>query len=42
MTDAVVVAPEVADALAASRAVVALETTLVSPGFPEAEGAEVA
>ncbi|MBW3593206.1 MAG: pseudouridine-5'-phosphate glycosidase [Actinobacteria bacterium] len=42
MTGALVVAPEVADALAERRAVVALETTLVSHGFPIPEGAEVA
>lgn len=42
MTDAVAVAPEVAEALAERRPVVALETTLVSHGFPAPEGAEVA
>ena len=36
------VAPEVAAALAAGGAVVALETTLVSHGFPGGEGLEVA
>ena len=36
------VAPEVEAALAAGRAVVALETTLVSHGFPEGDGAAVA
>jgi pseudouridine-5'-phosphate glycosidase len=36
------VSPEVADALGAGRAVVALETTLVSHGFPPGEGARVA
>jgi pseudouridine-5'-phosphate glycosidase len=36
------VAPEVAEALAGGRAVVALETTLVSHGFPRGEGLEVA
>ena len=42
VTDAVTVAPEVAEALAERRPVVALETTLVSHGFPASEGAEVA
>lgn len=37
----IVVAPEVAEALAENRAVVALETTLVAHGFPPEEGAEV-
>ncbi|HMI22215.1 MAG TPA: pseudouridine-5'-phosphate glycosidase [Gaiellaceae bacterium] len=36
------VAPEVRDALDSGRAVVALETTLVSHGFPGAEGLDVA
>jgi pseudouridine-5'-phosphate glycosidase len=36
-----VVAPEVADALAAGRPVVALETTIVAHGFPAGEGLEV-
>jgi pseudouridine-5'-phosphate glycosidase len=36
-----VVAPEVADALAADRPVVALETTIVAHGFPAGEGLEV-
>jgi pseudouridylate synthase len=36
------VSAEVADALAAGRAVVALETTLVSHGFPGTRGVEVA
>ena len=36
------VAPEVADALEAGRAVVALETTLVAHGFPAGAGLEVA
>jgi pseudouridine-5'-phosphate glycosidase len=35
------IAPEVADALAAGRGVVALETTLVAHGFPAGEGAAV-
>jgi pseudouridine-5'-phosphate glycosidase len=35
------VAPEVADALAAGRPVVALETTIVAHGFPAAAGLEV-
>ena len=38
----VVVAAHVADALAAGRPVVALETTLVTHGFPHPEGLEVA
>ena len=38
----VVTAREVSDALVDRRPVVALETTLVSHGFPEGEGAEVA
>ena len=36
------VAPEVRDALAAGRPVVALETTLVAHGFPAGEGLDVA
>jgi pseudouridine-5'-phosphate glycosidase len=36
------VAPEVAEALAAGRAVVALETTLVTHGMPHPDGLEVA
>ena len=36
------ISPEVNDALEARNAVVALETTLVSHGFPPGEGAEVA
>ena len=36
------VAPDVRAALAAGRAVVALETTLVSHGFPDGEGLDVA
>jgi pseudouridine-5'-phosphate glycosidase len=41
-SDAVMrVADEVAEALAAGRGVVALETTLVAHGFPPGEGAEV-
>jgi pseudouridylate synthase len=36
------VAPEVRDAVAADRAVVALETTLVAHGFPAGEGLDVA
>jgi pseudouridine-5'-phosphate glycosidase len=36
-----VVAPEVADALAADRPVVALETTIVAHGFPAGEGIAV-
>jgi pseudouridine-5'-phosphate glycosidase len=35
------VAPEVADSLAAGRPVVALETTIVAHGFPAGEGLEV-
>ncbi len=42
MTDLLRVAPEVASALADGEPVVALETTLVSHGFPRGEGAEVA
>ena len=42
MTDLVDVAPEVALALADGHPVVALETTLVSHGFPRGEGAPVA
>jgi len=38
----VIVAPRVAEALAARRPVVALETTLVTHGFPHPEGLEVA
>ena len=41
MSDLVVVAEEVADALASGGAVVALETTLVAHGFPHPEGAGV-
>ena len=42
MTEGLVtVAPEVADALATGRPVVALETTLISHGFPPGEGAAV-
>jgi pseudouridine-5'-phosphate glycosidase len=41
-SDAVtLVAPEVADALAAGRPVVALETTIVAHGFPAGDGLEV-
>lgn len=42
MSSLVRVAPEVEEALAAGRAVVALETTLVAHGFPRGEGAAVA
>ena len=42
MNDLVRLSPEVAEALADRRPVVALETTLVSHGFPPPEGAEVA
>ena len=42
MIELVRVAAEVADALDARRPVVALETTLVSHGFPAGEGADVA
>ena len=42
MTDPIRVAPEVAAALADGTPVVALETTLVSHGFPRGEGAAVA
>ena len=41
MSDLLVVAEEVREALAQSRPVVALETTLVAHGFPPPEGAEV-
>jgi pseudouridine-5'-phosphate glycosidase len=41
VTDLLVVTPEVREALERRRAVVALETTLVSHGFPAGEGAEV-
>ena len=41
MNELMVVAPEVADAIAAGRPVVALETTLVAHGFPPGEGVEV-
>jgi pseudouridine-5'-phosphate glycosidase len=41
VNDLVVVHPEVREALSAGGAVVALETTLVSHGFPAGEGAEV-
>jgi pseudouridine-5'-phosphate glycosidase len=40
--DLVLMAREVSEALVERRPVVALETTLVSHGFPEGEGAEVA
>jgi pseudouridine-5'-phosphate glycosidase len=42
VSDLVRIAPEVAAALAEGRPVVALETTLVSHGFPHGEGASVA
>jgi pseudouridine-5'-phosphate glycosidase len=42
LSDVVAIAPEVAEAVAGKRPVVALETTLVSHGFPAPEGAEVA
>ena len=42
MSGLLVLAPEVEDALARGRPVVALETTLVSHGFPAPEGAGVA
>jgi pseudouridylate synthase len=42
VSDLVLIHPEVAAALEAREPVVALETTLVSHGFPAAEGAEVA
>ena len=42
MTDLVVAADEVRDALRQRRAVVALETTLVAHGFPAGEGVAVA
>ena len=42
MSGALSIAPEIRDALADRRAVVALETTLVAHGFPRGEGAEVA
>jgi pseudouridine-5'-phosphate glycosidase len=41
-TEFVVVAPEVAEALAAGGAVVALETTLVTHGLPHPDGVEAA
>jgi pseudouridylate synthase len=41
VNELLVVRPEVRDALKARRAVVALETTLISHGFPPGEGAEV-
>jgi pseudouridine-5'-phosphate glycosidase len=41
VSDLLVVADEVREALAQSRPVVALETTLVAHGFPPAQGAEV-
>ncbi len=41
MSSLVVIAPEVREALQERRAVVALETTLVSHGFPAGEGAAV-
>jgi pseudouridine-5'-phosphate glycosidase len=41
VTDLLAVHPEVRDALDRRRAVVALETTLVSHGFPAGDGAEV-
>jgi pseudouridylate synthase len=41
VSDLLSVAPEVADALAGRRAVVALETTLVAHGFPPGEGLDV-
>jgi pseudouridine-5'-phosphate glycosidase len=40
--DPIVIADEVAEALFAGRGVVALETTLVSHGFPHPQGVEVA
>jgi pseudouridylate synthase len=42
MTARFVIAPRVAEALAAGRGVVALETTVVTHGFPPAEGVGVA
>ncbi len=42
MSDPVVVAPEVREAVAARRPVVALETTLVTHGLPAPEGRETA
>ena len=41
-TDYVVVAPEVAETLAAGGPVVALETTLVTHGLPHPDGVEAA
>ena len=41
MSELVVVADEIQEALAAKRAVVALETTLVAHGFPASTGVEV-
>ena len=42
MTDPIRIAPEVAEALAAGRPVVALESTLLAHGLPRADGAAVA
>jgi pseudouridine-5'-phosphate glycosidase len=42
MTDLIVLAPEVADARAAGRPIVALETTLVTHGLPHPEGLRAA
>jgi pseudouridine-5'-phosphate glycosidase len=41
VSDALVLAPEVADALRERRPVVALETTIVAHGFPPGDGLEV-
>ena len=41
MNELLAIQPEIRDALKARRAVVALETTLISHGFPTGEGAEV-
>ena len=42
MTDLIWVHPDVREALEARRPVVALETTLLSHGFPSGEGGSVA
>ena len=42
MSGALVIAPEVRRALAEGRPVVALETTLVTHGFPHPDGLELA
>ena len=42
MTDRIVIAPEVADALAAKRPVVALESTIISHGLPRPDNLTIA